>query len=183
MAFHKRIRRAVFIALALAACGPIAAAQAADKQVARGKYLVTIGGCNDCHTPGHFLGKEDTTRVLGGSDVGFEIPGLGVFVGPNLTPDKDTGLGGWSAKQIVTAIQTGVLPDGRQLAPIMPWRAFASYTKRDAYAVAAYLKSLPAVKNKVPGPFGPSEAPTVLVMKIVPGSGMAPSPAPPAPKK
>ena len=56
---------------------------AADKsQVSRGEYLVTIGGCNDCHTPGYFFGKPDTERFLGGSDVGFEIPGLGVFPGP-----------------------------------------------------------------------------------------------------
>jgi len=181
MAFHKRLRRAVFMALALAACGPIAVAQAADKQVARGKYLVSVGGCNDCHTPGHFLGKDDATRYLGGSDVGFEIPGLGTFVGPNLTPDKDTGLGKWTAKQIVAALQTGVRPDGRQLAPIMPWRDFANLTKGDAYAVAAYLKSLTAVKHQVPGPFGPDEKVTVFVMKVVPGSGMAPTPAPPAP--
>jgi hypothetical protein len=45
-------------------------------------------GCNDCHTPGYFFGKPDMARFLGGSEVGFEIPGLGVFHGPNLTPDK-----------------------------------------------------------------------------------------------
>jgi hypothetical protein len=53
------------------------------------------------------------------------------------------------------------------LAPIMPWRAFASLTKRDAEAIAAYLQSLPAIKNKVPGPFGPKEKPTLFVMKVV----------------
>ena len=58
-----------------------------------GKYLVTISGCNDCHTPGYFFGKPDMSRFLGGSDVGFEIPGLGVFVGPNITPDRETGIG------------------------------------------------------------------------------------------
>jgi hypothetical protein len=50
------------------------------------------------------------TRYLGGSDVGFEVPGLGVFVAPNLTPDTDTGLGAWTREQIVTAIRTGVRP-------------------------------------------------------------------------
>ena len=64
-------------------------AKADDAEIARGKYLVTISGCNDCHTPGYFFGKPDMARFLGGSDVGFEIPGLGVFVGPNLTPDPD----------------------------------------------------------------------------------------------
>ena len=156
-------------------------ANASDKQVARGKYLVSVGGCNDCHTPGNFLGKADMTRYLGGSDVGFDMPGLGVFVGPNLTPDKATGLGNWSAKQIVTALKTGVRPDGRQLAPTMPWMAFANLTNSDAYAIAAYLKSLKPVSNKVAGPFGPSEKPTVFVMTVVRGAGMPPLPPAPAP--
>ncbi len=151
-----------------AACLRSAAALASDAQIARGKYLVQLGGCEHCHTPGYLLGKPDAARRLGGSDVGFEVPGLGTFVGPNLTPDKDTGLGNWTREEIVTAIQTGVLPDGRVLAPIMPWGSFASLTKADATAIAVYLKSLPAVKNQVPGPFGPSQRPTTFVMKIVP---------------
>ena len=68
---------------------------------------VRIHRCFDCHTPGYFFGKPDMARYLGGSDVGFEIPGLGVFVGPNLTPDKETGLGNWTSEQIVTALHTG----------------------------------------------------------------------------
>ena len=94
-----------------------AAAVAADNRVARGEYLVRFGGCNDCHTPGYFLGKPDPARFLGGSDVGFDLPGMGTFVGPNLTPDNETGLGRWSRDQIVTAIQTGVRPDGRNPRP------------------------------------------------------------------
>ena len=97
------------------------AASAAETQVERGKYLVTIGSCTDCHTTGHFLGHPDMTKFLGGSDVGFAIPGFGVFVGRNLTPDNDTGLGKWTTKQIVAAITTGKRPDGRTLAPIMPF--------------------------------------------------------------
>ena len=144
-------------------------AEAADRgQINRGKYLVTLGLCTDCHTPGYFFGKPDAARYLGGSEVGFEIPGLGVFHGRNLTPDVETGIGSWSADDIVTAIQTGTRPDGRILAPIMPWHAFAELTKPDAYAIAAFLKSLPPVSNKVPGPFGPSETPTSFVFKIVP---------------
>src|SRR5882757_4629437 len=134
----------------------------------RGKYLVTVMGCNDCHTPGYFFGKPDMARFLGGSEVGFEIPGLGVFHGPNLTPDKETGLGGWTDAQILTALQKGTTPDGRMLAPIMPWHAFANLTPQDAQAVVAFLRSIPPVKNKVPGPFGPTEPPTSFVMKIVP---------------
>lgn len=147
---------------------PSTPAAAADKQVARGKYLVGIAGCNDCHTPGYFFGKPEMARFLGGSEVGFEIPGLGVFHGPNLTPDRESGLGTWSRAQIAAAITKGVRPDGRILVPIMPWHAFASLTPEDTRAIVAYLQSLPPVRNKVPGPFGPDEKATSFVMKIVP---------------
>ena len=133
------------------------AAKAADRQVERGKYLVALGGCSDCHTPGHFFGRPDASRFLGGSDVGFYIPNLGTFYGRNLTPDKETGLGTWTKTQISEAITTGKRPDGRMLAPAMPWRSFAKLTKADAAAIAAFLKNLPPVKNIVPGPSGPNE--------------------------
>jgi hypothetical protein len=105
-----------------------------------------------------------------------------VFHGPNLTPDKETGLGNWTVEQIVTAMTKGTRPDGRVLAPIMPWRAFANLSRRDALAIAVYLKSLPPVKNKVPGPFGPNDKPTSFVMKIVPPEA-APAAKAPAPAK
>jgi mono/diheme cytochrome c family protein len=155
------------LVMAVTTAGP-AQSQSSRAEIARGKYLVDFGGCIDCHTPGYFFGKPDMAHALSGSEVGFEIPGLGVFHGPNLTPDKETGLGNWSKAQIVTALQTGTRPDGRVLAPIMPWKAFANLTKSDANAIAAYLKSLKPVSNKVPGPFGPDQKPTSFVMKIVP---------------
>jgi mono/diheme cytochrome c family protein len=142
--------------------------QIPPQQIARGKYLAEIGGCSHCHTPGYLLGKPDMARQLGGSDVGFDVPDLGVFVGPNLTPDQDTGLGAWSRQQIVTAIRTGVRPDGRILVPVMPWRSFAALSDADAYAIADFLKSLPPVSHKVPGPFGPTEKVPVPHMTIQP---------------
>jgi hypothetical protein len=78
--------------------------QIPPQTIARGKYLVELGGCSHRHTPGYLLGKVDMTRYLGGSDVGFVVPDLGAFVGPNLTPDDETGLGAWTRQQIVTAI-------------------------------------------------------------------------------
>ena len=145
----------------------------------RGKYLVTVGGCSDCHTPGSFFGKPNMRKFLGGSDVGFAIPGLGVFAGPNLTPDKETGLGNWSEDQIITAFTTGKRPDGRILAPIMPYKALANLTKADTKAVAAYLRSLPPIHNKVAGPFGPSQKPSIFVMAVIPGEVYSSLPAPP----
>jgi mono/diheme cytochrome c family protein len=149
------------------------AALAADTQVERGRYLVNIIGCGDCHTQGHFFGKPDMAKRLAGSDVGFEIPNLGVFVGPNLTSDKETGLGKWTRAQIVAAITKGERPDGRILAPIMPWRGFAAMAPQDATAIAAYLQTLPPIRNAVAGPFGPQQKPSVFVMKIVPPEAAA----------
>ena len=87
-----RIALKLALAAALIGLAPLAA-EAGDAKVERGKYLVNLGGCMDCHTQGYFFGKPDMTRYLDGSDVGFQMPGLGVFYGPNLTPDKETGLG------------------------------------------------------------------------------------------
>lgn len=167
----------LLVATGLAAA-PITSVDAADPQVARGQYLVQVAGCTDCHTPGHLLGSPDPAKYLAGSDVGFAIPGHGVFVGPNLTPDKETGLGTWSADQIATAITSGKRPDGRMLAPVMPWQGLSHLTGSDAMAIAAYLKNLPPISNKVPGPFGPTETPSVLVMSVQPGDAYAKLPQP-----
>ncbi len=176
----QKLKRAIAAALAIA-LGVWPHGAAAQTQVERGKYLVTIMGCSDCHTPGSFLGHPDMARFLGGSDVGFSIPGLGVFPGRNLTPDPETGLGKWTTQQVVTAFTTGVRPDGRILAPIMPYEDFKFLTKSDALAIAAYLKSLKPIKNAVPGPFGPNETPTTFVMTVVPGAVYASMPKPPSP--
>ncbi|BBK32880.1 mono/diheme cytochrome c family protein [Stella humosa] len=161
------------LAAALLAAAAIAAAfpaTAQDNRLARGKYLASIMDCGGCHTPGVFMGKPDMTRPLGGESVGFEIPGLGIFYPPNLTPDRETGLGKWTEADIIKAVRTGVRPDGRELAPIMPWRAYAALTDNDARALAAYLKSLKPVANAAPAMVGagqPAKAPyfSVIVPK------------------
>src|SRR3984885_7237809 len=175
---------ALFLAAASLAM-PLRAYARDSHEISRGKYLVTIGSCTDCHTPGSFFGKPDMSKFLGGSDVGFAIPHLGVFVGPNLTPDKDTGLGNWTPAQIATALTKGETREGRILAPPMPWRNYASITKADALAIAAYLKSLPPVNRQVPGPFGPSETPTTFVMTVQPGDvyGRLINPPPQPPRR
>ena len=165
-------------ALAAVAIFCAAAVSAEESQIERGKYLVTIASCNDCHTPGYFLGKPEFSRTLAGSEVGFTIPGLGAFVGRNLTPDKETGLGNWTDDQIISAITAGIRPDGRRLAPIMPWQCLSHLSSDDARAIVAYLRSLPPVKNPAPGPFGPKEVPTTLVFTIVPGEVSAKLTAP-----
>jgi mono/diheme cytochrome c family protein len=104
---------------------------------------------------------------MAGSDIGFEMPGLGVFYPPNLTSDAETGLGSWSAEEIVAAVTTGVRPDGRELAPIMPWHAYSALAPGDAAALAAYVKTLPAYTFKAPGPFGPTETPTAPFLRVI----------------
>ena len=175
--------RIVSLALVTAVIVGAPGKAAADPQVDRGKYLVTIMGCNDCHTPGGQI-DPDPKRMLSGPDFGFGmIPALGVFVPRNLTPDMETGLGGWTTEQIVTAITTGVRPDGRVLAPWMPWKTnYSQLTSEDATAIAAYLKSIPAVKHEIPGPFGEGEKPTVPVLTIIPPDVYTSLPKPPPPK-
>ena len=155
-------------ALAAATLVALSAPSVADEaKIARGKYLVAISGCSDCHTPGGMLGSPDMKRYLGGSDVGFAVPGAGVFVGQNLTPDKETGLGDWTADQIVTALRKGKRPDGGDLSPVMPWPGFSHLSDEDAFAIAAFLKSLPAVANKAPGPYKPTDKVTVFVSAVL----------------
>src|SRR5580658_9352127 len=94
-----RFMFALTLGAAIAAFGsPPSPVLADEAQVARGRYLVTIAGCSDCHTPGALIGAPDMKRYLAGSDIGFSIPGLGVFVGQNLTPDKETGIGSWTSE-------------------------------------------------------------------------------------
>jgi hypothetical protein len=106
-------------------------------------------------------------RYLGGSDVGFSIPGQGVFVGNNLTPDAETGLGKWTADEIVAAIRKGKRPDGSKLSGVMPSASFAHLTDEDAYAVVAFLKSLPPVSNKVVS-FKSSDKVPIAVSAVLP---------------
>jgi mono/diheme cytochrome c family protein len=165
MAWNLDARLFGLSAIALLGCPLTALAD--DGEIARGRYLVSIAGCSDCHTPGGMLGAADMKRYLGGSDVGFSIPGDGVYVGQNLTPDKDTGLGNWTTDQIVTAIRKGKRPDGRELSGVMPSASFSHLTDEDALAIAAFLKSLPPVVNKVVS-FKSSETVPISVSAVLP---------------
>jgi len=150
--------------------------------IKRGKYLTTIAGCNDCHSPKILTphGVEpDTTRLLSGHPMDEKLSpvaksndwllfnnGLTAFVGPwgvsyaaNLTPD-DTGLGNWKFEQFEKAIREGKykgLDGTRPLLPPMPWQMYRTMTDNDLRAVFAYLKSLRPVNNLVPTPVAPAE--------------------------
>ena len=144
-----------------------AAPASAETLVERGQYLAHIMDCGGCHHTGAFTPQPNLETPLAGSDIGFEIPGMGVFYPPNLTPDAETGLGKWSDAEIITAFTTGMRPDGRQLAPMMPWMSYAHINADDASALVAYLRSLPPVKHKVPGPFAASDKPTAPYFTVI----------------
>ena len=141
----------------------------ADASVARGRYLVTIMACNECHSPGSFYVTTDSSRFLAGSEMGWAGP-WGIAYAANLTPDSLTGLAKWKLEDIANAIRTGNRPDGRQLTTAMPWLNYSHLTDGDALAIARYLKTLKPVKHAVPPPLKPGEDVTGSVLGFPPPS-------------
>ena len=161
------------------------AAAPKDDPVARGRYIVSFAGCNDCHTPWVFnkdlgLPVPDMTRFLSGHPVGgpetqakldpkvdlafiaadftsFKLA-FGTVYSANLTPDKETGLGNWTEEMFVNAIRKGVHmgAEGRPVLPPMPWGEIRNMTDDDLKAVFAFLKTIPAIHNPVPDPKVPA---------------------------
>ena len=153
--------------------------------VARGKYLVTIAGCNDCHTPlkvGPNGAERDMNRMLSGHPEQLAMPPLptlaqspwqviaaetftawsgpwGVSFTANLTPDRETGLGRWTLRNFKDTIRSGRhLGRGRLILPPMPIPMYQHMTDEDLEAIFSYLQTIPAVRNRVPEPL-PSAAP------------------------
>jgi mono/diheme cytochrome c family protein len=155
---------AAFFALTGAVHQGQAKAAQASRAVERGRYLSTIMGCNDCHTPGTFYGAPDFDRQLSGSELGWK-GAWGVSYARNITPDKETGIGSWSEADIVKALRSGVRPDGRTLLPPMPWQNYGTLTDADVKAIAVYLMSVKPVPHHVPdiAPPGSDAAGSILV--------------------
>jgi mono/diheme cytochrome c family protein len=148
----RRLLLIVAVILVLAMLAPLAGAQPVRQgtdPVSRGKYLTTIAGCIDCHTPLGPDGKSDLTRAFAGGQL-FDLGPLGKLFTKNLTPDKETGLGDWTDDQIKIAIRSGVEKNGVRLFPVMPYPLFNSMADADVDAIVAYLRTVPAVKNIVP---------------------------------
>jgi mono/diheme cytochrome c family protein len=120
------------------------AAQAqGPSEVERGKYLVTIGICESCHTPKDASGHAVPSRYLAG---GGKVGGLNT---PNLTSDRETGLGNWTDAQIIDAIRNGKRPDGAAVRPPMGVFFYRDLSDNDMRAIVAYLRTVPAIENKV----------------------------------
>lgn len=125
-------------------------AQAPKGGVERGRYLVDhVALCGDCHTPRNRLGVPNRSLHLAGASAA--IGPLGEEI-PNITPDKETGIGDWSREAIAELLLTGIKPDFDNVQGLMAELVEAGYkrmTKEDALAIADYLKSVPPVKNKI----------------------------------
>jgi mono/diheme cytochrome c family protein len=126
------------------------AAPPASDKVAYGSYIVNaLAHCFECHTTPGPDGAPDFANGMGAG--GFEIqlaPGM-VVTTANITPDMETGIGKWSDQEIKTALTEGVRPGGGKLAPPMPFGFFKNMTEEDLDAVVAYLRTVPAISNKV----------------------------------
>ena len=154
-------------------------------QLERGKYLVTVAGCNDCHTPKIFTAAGpvfDTTRLMAGHPAGSPLPEVpkgvigpdgwgaltnghltawagpwGVSFSANLTPDRKTGIGDWPEELFIETLRTGkFMGMSRDILPPMPWQTIGQMTDEDLKAMFAYLKSLPPIENQVPAPLPPA---------------------------
>jgi mono/diheme cytochrome c family protein len=136
----------------IAALAVAAGTAAAQTPVERGRYLVEgILTCGNCHSPRGPGGVIDAARLYAGGPQTWETSEYKVK-GSNITPDKETGIGGWTAADVKRALTEGKRPNGQQLSPQMPYPFYKIFTPADLDAVAAYLLQVPAVPNKVPAP-------------------------------
>ncbi len=148
-----------------------------DEMVARGKYIVSTSGCNDCHTPKLFSEKgmePDMSKMLSGHPSGSTLPpydpkmvgawilfspDLTACVGPwgisysaNLTP-SESGTGNWTEEQFLNAIKNGKhmgMDNQRPIMPPMPWQEIKNMTDDDLKSIFAFLRTIPPVDNVVP---------------------------------
>jgi hypothetical protein len=175
---------AVLVAVGRAGIGPTVKAVSGSTRAERGKYLVSVIGCNDCHTPlamGPTGPEPDLTRFLSGhpeqmgplpvataqgpwlwtgaaTNTAFSGP-WGVSYAANLTPDQNTGLGIWTEDMFISAIRTGRhMGTSRPIAPPMPWPAFRNATDEDLKSIFTYLRTIKPLANHVPDYQPPVEA-------------------------
>ena len=143
----------------------------AETLLERGTYLMQgIVACGNCHTPQGPEGPLPGMEMAGG--LPFEFEAFTAY-GSNLTPDAETGIGGWSDAEIITAIREGRRPDGSIIGPPMPIALYRNLSDRDVAAIVVYLRSLKPVRNAVPKsdyrmPLPPAYGPPVTSVAEVP---------------
>jgi mono/diheme cytochrome c family protein len=119
----------------------ISQALAEQTAVERGAYLLHAGGCISCHT----ADADDAVPLTGGDALATPF---GTFYAPNITPDKATGIGTWSDKDFLGAMQKGIRPDGSHYYPVYPYTSYTGMTRKDILAIKAYLFSLDPVMQQ-----------------------------------
>jgi mono/diheme cytochrome c family protein len=161
---------------------PAGAARAVPSQtatpqlIARGEYLATAADCAACHT------VERGRPYAGGR--AFRLP-FGTIYSPNITPDRQTGIGAWTDAEFVRAVRDGVGRDGEQLYPALPYTSYHRMSDADAVAIRAYLQTVPVARFEAPAnqlsfPF--NQRPLLRFWKILfmPRRGFEPDASKPA---
>ena len=120
-----------------------ARSESSAETVARGQALTIAGGCTSCHT-------ADPARPFAGGKR-IDTP-FGAITSPNLTPDRDTGLGAWSDEDFHRALRDGIAPDGSRYYPAFPYPNFTKLTRDDIAAIRAYLATLTPFRFEAPPP-------------------------------
>jgi mono/diheme cytochrome c family protein len=118
-------------------------AEPSEDMVARGKALTIAGDCASCHT------ADPAKPFAGGKRI--DTP-FGAIYSPNLTPDRDTGIGAWSDDDFFRALRFGVAPDGSRYYPAFPYPNFTKLVRDDILAIRAYLTTLAPIRNTEPSP-------------------------------
>jgi mono/diheme cytochrome c family protein len=158
--------RHIALAAALLLTSPAPAGADTDA-MARGAYLAEAAGCGGCHTDS----KGGGPAYAGGRRLATEF---GVVTTPNITPDKATGIGNWSAADFARAMRWGIAPDDSHYVPVFPFPFYNRLTDGDLADLKAYLDSLPPV----PRPGLPGAGSTALVARARTAVGVAATPLP-----
>jgi len=141
--------RAAAVVAGIILSAVLSASAFAETPRERGSYLVnTIAACGNCHTPKTAAGKAIRAKDLAGG-LEWDDPDIGHVVVPNITPDLETGIGKWSAADIVAALRNGKRPDGTIIGPPMPIAVYRQLSDQDALAIAEYLRSIRPIRQAV----------------------------------
>jgi mono/diheme cytochrome c family protein len=172
----------VFYVLTIPRPLPASALPDHKPNVANGEYMFIAGGCAECHARPQSKCKDTKIKnpleLAGGRCLKTEF---GVFHVPNISPDKETGIGRWTTLEFVNAMKRGLGPDGAHLYPAFPYASYQRMTFEDLIDLKAYLDTLPAVTNEVPPhvltfPFNIRRAVGLWQLLYVDGKTLAPDP-------
>jgi mono/diheme cytochrome c family protein len=141
----QRVRRAILASLVLCSASVFdrARAEPSAETIARGKAMATAADCASCHT------ADPSKPFAGGKRI--DTP-FGAIYSPNLTPDRDTGIGAWSDAEFLRALRYGIGRDGSHYYPAFPYPNFTKMIRDDIFAIRAWLATLPPVHNTPPPP-------------------------------